>query len=115
MPSGKEKMEYKLYCLIHKLLTIGSSTQARDFQFIMLIWIEQIIIPVMHTLNTCLFLNQGQLNISYPVSLITQAKHTKRERGIGFKSYVSSSPAKTLVLAMRTMRLSASPTLIILA
>lgn len=46
-----DTLRYRMCNLIHVLPTVGSSTQTRDFQFIMLVWIKQVIIPVKHRLS----------------------------------------------------------------
>jgi hypothetical protein len=95
----------KWRALIHELPTIGSFTEARNFQLIMLIWIKQVIIPVHAQIKHMLI-----TRIKYPRT----SDEREKERD-SFEAYVSSSPAETFVLAMRTIRFSTSPTLIILA
>ena len=105
--------------LIHELPAIGSFTEARNFQVITLIWIKQVIVPV-HTTNGThvlpkLNIRTSDLNQNHGNSLKENERGREGGRGRLFQSYVSSLPAETSVLAMRTIRFSTSPTLIILA
>lgn len=94
---------------IHELSTVWSFTQTWDFAVVRLIGIKQVIIPVKR--NKKKFV-KSRLNLS----MITISSFSFHGRVTwGKRSYVSSSPAFTFVLAMRTIRLSPLPTLMILA
>ena len=86
--------------LVHEFPAVSSLAEARHFAIISLIRIKQVVIPTNNM-------------VSRDCDL--QEMFNNRERESCHPTYVSSSPAQTFLLAIRTIRLSSCPTLIILA
>ena len=127
---GKGVPKYSVHSLLVNIPpAIRSSTQTGNLKLIMIIRIKQIVIPVGQMSRQMLkseyklipkSKRQGIGLRAFINASATQTKmnvhmHAYEEGKQEKRPYVNSLPAETLVLAIRTIRLSSSPTLIILA